>query len=85
METHDIVLRTKSKRARISTGQNVEILIDGEPVRGATRVSVDVPADGLARVTIEMVGQVHVELGAAVDVEGPRPGVLDRLIGWFRS
>lgn len=62
-----IELRTKTP-GKVTTGANSELLIDGEPVKGVTSVSINVDANGMGRVKLELIGNIKAS-GKFADVD----------------
>lgn len=58
---HKIELITKLD-GQISTGANTRLLLDGKPVKGVTRCTINVEAKGLTKVTLELLGYVEVNV-----------------------
>jgi hypothetical protein len=53
-DRHTIEVRKREGAEGILTGANTVILIDGEPLKGCTRFQIDIKAQGLAVIQIEM-------------------------------
>lgn len=60
---HKITVRNKNP-GTISTGMNTEVLIDGKPLKYARFVKIEVKANGVAKVILEVLGEVDIELDA---------------------
>jgi hypothetical protein len=57
-----ITVRNKpNANGKISVGANTEVLLDGKPLVGVTSFSYTVEAAGLARATIEFLGDLDIE------------------------
>ena len=63
---HKIELRDKRKpeerNGQPTVGANCEILIDGKPLEGVIGIKVEVDAQSVAKVTIEMIGDLAVDV-----------------------
>lgn len=60
---HKITLRNKKgTKGKISVGANVEVLLDGKPIKGASAIRIDVTAKSVAKVQIELYAEVDSEL-----------------------
>lgn len=53
-------LRMREGATGLMTGANTELLMDGKRMGTVTKVKVEVEARGLARMTLEMLGQFNV-------------------------
>lgn len=52
--------KKKAAKGKLLTGMNCEVYVDGKKLRGVTSYSLDVVAKGIAKVTLEMVGDISV-------------------------
>lgn len=67
-----ITLRNKSgSEGKALTGANTELLLDGKPVRGATSVKIEVKSKSVAKVTIELIASVDVDISADIVEKKP--------------
>lgn len=55
-----IELRQRKGAKGIMTGGNTELLIDGKPLKGATKATFEVAANGVAKMTVEVLGQMAI-------------------------
>jgi len=62
-----IELRTKNPKAKITTGANCEVLIDGTPLEGVKNFKLEVSSRGVAKATIELYG--HFECNVLGELE----------------
>lgn len=46
---------------KLSVGANMQVLLDGEPIRGATFVKFEVHSKKVAKVTIELYAEVEID------------------------
>lgn len=53
-----VVIRQKEGSQGLMSGSNTELFIDGKKLTSATKVSFKVAAVGVAKVTVELLGQV---------------------------
>jgi len=53
-----IEIRQRKGSHGIMTGANTEVFVDGQKLRGATKVSIDVAANSVARVNVELIGEI---------------------------
>lgn len=85
MNIHKITIQNrKGCENEWSTGNNVEVLIDGKPVDGITDLQLELRPGELARLTIEMMAQVEVDLPNGVldaTIEEKPPTVYDVVNG----
>ena len=58
---HRITVRQKAGSKGLMVGANTEVLLDGVPLKYATKFSFDVEACGLAKCKIELLGHVDLE------------------------
>ena len=58
--SHKIEIRQRAGKTGIMTGANTEVLLDGKNLKFVTSASFKVDAEGVAKVTLEMVGDVVV-------------------------
>jgi hypothetical protein len=49
---------------RITTGANVELLLDGEPLKGATYCKIELKTGKTAKVTVEYIAEIDAEVFA---------------------
>ncbi len=55
-----IEIRQRKGATGIMTGGNTELFLDGKKISNATKVTFEVAASGIARVNIELLGQVAI-------------------------
>jgi hypothetical protein len=55
-----IVIRQKEGSQGLMSGGNTELFIDGKKMTSATKVNFEVAAAGVAKVTVELLGQVTI-------------------------
>lgn len=61
MAAPKIELRKKKRaKGKILTGMNCEVYVDGKKLRGVTGYNLEINANGVAKVTLEMVGDISV-------------------------
>jgi hypothetical protein len=53
-------IRQRKGSRGVMTGGNTEVFLDGKKLRGATKVSFEVAANGVARVNVELLGEVAI-------------------------
>ena len=59
---HKVTIRQKAgTEGRPMTGSNVELLLDGRPWRGVSKISLEVGAGSVAKVTAEMYAEVDAD------------------------
>jgi len=55
-----IEIKQRKGSPGIMTGANTEVFLDGKKLTGATKISFEVAANGIARVNVELLGQVAI-------------------------
>jgi hypothetical protein len=55
-----IEIRQREGSKGIMTGGNTEVLVDGKKLTTATKVSFEVAASGIARVNVELLGEIAI-------------------------
>jgi hypothetical protein len=69
------VRNRKGTEGRITTGANTELLIDGTPVKGITFLKIEIKPAKVAKITIEMIAEVDVEMAAQLqETDNKLPG-----------
>ena len=53
-------IRQRKGSRGVMTGGNTEVFLDGKKLRGATKVSFEVAANGVAKVNVELLGEVAI-------------------------
>jgi hypothetical protein len=61
---HKFSLQPKAGATGLSTGSNMELYMDGKLMKGVSHVSIDLSARSLAKLTIEVYGNLSVDLTA---------------------
>lgn len=62
------------KISNATSGANVRVLLDGEPLRSCHKLTFEVQAGKVARVVLEMLAEVEIELDADADFFDAEPG-----------
>jgi hypothetical protein len=55
-----IEIKQRKGSTGVMTGGNTEVFLDGKKLKGATKISFEVAANGIARVNVELLGQVAI-------------------------
>lgn len=55
-----IEVRQRKGAKGVMVGANTEVLLDGKPLRGATKVTFEVCARGVAKLNVEFLGRMAV-------------------------
>jgi hypothetical protein len=67
---HKLQIKNKQNaEGQISKGANMEVLIDGQPLKGVTFIKFEVKACKVAKVMIEMLADVRVDANLPLSVE----------------
>lgn len=59
-DTPTVEIRQRKGSKGVMVGANTELYLDGKKIPNATKVSFEVAARGLAKVTIEIIGNVTI-------------------------
>lgn len=65
-----VIRNCPGSEGQLSKGANMEVLLDGKPIKGATFVKFEVKAAKLAKVVIELYAEVEIE--AEVELVKPK-------------
>lgn len=74
MSVHKIEVRNRAGgEGKLTTGANTEILLDGKPLQGITFFKFEAKPSKIAKVCIEMVAEVGIDLNAKLNLSDPKP------------
>jgi hypothetical protein len=71
---HKITVRNREGQEDLTTkGTNVQVLLDGEPLKFCKYFKFEVVAGGMARVTLEMYAAVELDIVSELEKSEPKP------------
>lgn len=73
-KVHKVQIKNrKHAEDKISVGANMEVLIDGQPLRGVTFFKFEVKAKGIAKVMLEMYAEVEIDANVELNHKSMEP------------
>lgn len=63
-----LIIRNRTP-GTLSTGMNTEVLLDGKPLKYVTFIKVEIKPKGVAKVLIELLADVEVDLDTTPKIE----------------
>jgi hypothetical protein len=74
MSVHKIEVRNREGgEGKLTTGALTQVLLDGQPLRGVTFFKFEVKPSKIAKVQIEMVAEVGVDINTELNLSEPKP------------